>query len=183
MLWLYFNVNVPPLQNLLNYVLLFVVYTAVHIRKHGIEAWKLMLRERAWKYTLFAMADLQGQLHLFGVFTHARYSKTQYTGVVLCMSGLALLIYGDYVNNRLETGLSLKASLHIAPDKEEIKQSITCIDNHSWIGDLSCVSTLAGATLYAIANLIEEHLVAENAIEEVLGQLGMWGTIMCSLAV
>lgn len=49
LLWLYFNINVPPLQNLLNYVLLFVVYTAVHISKHGIEAWKLMLRERAWK--------------------------------------------------------------------------------------------------------------------------------------
>jgi hypothetical protein len=86
LLWLYFNVNVPPLQNLLNYVLLFGVYTAVHIRKHGVEAWKLMLRERAWKCKikrgkviyisivsltlaakdiLFAMADVQGQLHCF----------------------------------------------------------------------------------------------------------------------
>lgn len=28
----------------------------------------------------------------------------QYAGVSLCMIGLAVLIYGDYVNNRLETG-------------------------------------------------------------------------------
>lgn len=53
LLWLYYNVNVPPLQNLLNYVMLFTVYTTVHIRKHGLEAWKLMLRERAWKCKFF----------------------------------------------------------------------------------------------------------------------------------
>ncbi|CAO3675456.1 unnamed protein product [Umbelopsis vinacea] len=86
----------------------------------------------------------------------ARYSAMQYAGVSLCMAGLAVLIYGDYINNRLET------------------------DNHSWIGDLSC---LVGATLYAIANIIEEHFVLENPIEEVLGQLGMWGTLACGLEV
>jgi solute carrier family 35 protein F1/2 len=42
---------------------------------------------------------------------------------------------------------------------------------------------LLGATLYAIANLLEEHLVVESPIEEVLGQLGMWGTLMCGLEV
>ena len=86
LLWLYYNVNVPPLQNLLNYVMLFSVYTTVHIHKHGRDAWKLMIRERAWKCKiwtrnaiqsfkavlilslpclkdiLFAIADLQGQL-------------------------------------------------------------------------------------------------------------------------
>jgi len=90
------------------------------------------------------------------VFANARYSTMQYAGVTLCMTGLAVLIYGDYVNNRLET------------------------DNHSWIGDLSC---LLGATLYAIANMVEEHLVLANPIEEVLGQLGMWGSLMCGLQV
>ncbi|KAI8576405.1 hypothetical protein K450DRAFT_257129 [Umbelopsis ramanniana AG] len=182
LLWLYYNVNVPPLQNLLNYVMLFSVYTTVHIHKHGRDAWKLMIRERAWKYILFAMADLQGNLFvlyafrntsilsaivllswtvpcvviLSVLFTNTRYSAMQYAGVSICMTGLAVLIYGDYVNNRLET------------------------DNHSWIGDLSC---LLGATLYAIANLLEEHLVLESPIEEVLGQLGMWGTLMCGLEV
>ncbi|GAB5585440.1 hypothetical protein Unana1_00340 [Umbelopsis nana] len=182
LLWLYYNVNVPPLQNLLNYVMLFSVYTAVHIYKHGREAWKLMLRERAWKYILFAVADLQGNLFvlyafrntsilsaivllswtvpcvviLSVVFTNARYTTMQYAGVTFCMTGLAVLIYGDYINNRLET------------------------DNHSWVGDLSC---LFGATLYAIANIIEEHFVLENPIEEVLGQLGMWGTLMCGFEV
>jgi hypothetical protein len=42
---------------------------------------------------------------------------------------------------------------------------------------------LVGATLYAIANIIEEHFVLENPIEEVLGQLGMWGTLACGLEV
>jgi hypothetical protein len=57
LLWLYYNVNVPPLQNLLNYVMLFSVYTAVHIYKHGREAWKLMLRERAWKCKLYMIVS------------------------------------------------------------------------------------------------------------------------------
>lgn len=40
------------------------------------------------------------------LFTNTRYSAMQYAGVSLCMTGLAVLIYGDYVNNRLETGMS-----------------------------------------------------------------------------
>jgi solute carrier family 35, member F1/2 len=39
------------------------------------------------------------------LFTNTRYSAMQYAGVSICMIGLAVLIYGDYINNRLETGI------------------------------------------------------------------------------
>ncbi|KAI8979733.1 solute carrier family 35 member SLC35F1/F2/F6, partial [Mycotypha africana] len=37
------------------------------------------------------------------------------------------------------------------------------------------------ATLYAVSNVTEEHLVQHYSTTEFLGQAGLWGSILCGL--
>ncbi|ORX58134.1 DUF914-domain-containing protein [Hesseltinella vesiculosa] len=84
----------------------------------------------------------------------SNYLRTHYMGVILSMSGLALLIYGDVLNLDDPT------------------------TNHAWIGDLLC---LTSATLYAVCNVAEEYLVQFYSISNFLCHIGIFGMVQSSI--
>ncbi|RCH96821.1 hypothetical protein CU097_013159 [Rhizopus azygosporus] len=87
-------------------------------------------------------------------FLHAKYSLIHVRSAVICLVGLALLIWCDTMATDDATA------------------------NHSWIGDIIC---LMSATSYAVCNVIEEHLVSHHTTAEILGKAGLLGSLMCGI--
>ncbi|KAG1471698.1 hypothetical protein G6F56_001970 [Rhizopus delemar] len=87
-------------------------------------------------------------------FLHATYTSTHVRSAALCLFGLAILIWCD------------------------TKGSGDSSANHSWTGDIIC---LISASLYAISNVTEEHLVNHHTTSEFLGKAGLWGSLLCGV--
>jgi len=85
------------------------------------------------------------------VFMRTRYTWSQLTGILICVGGLGMLVGSDQLTDK---------------DWEAVDKVK---------GDLFM---LAGATLYGFTNAYEEFFVRQSPLYEVVGQLGMWGTII-----
>ncbi|CAO3656274.1 unnamed protein product [Mucor fragilis] len=182
-LWRHYAISIPFTQNLCNYILLAVVYTTLSRRNSTsipAPSGSSSNSRLSWQFFGFSFADVLGNvlavlafkntsvlsalvlsswsipciMLLSTYFLNATYSKIHVQSALVCLVGLALLIWGDTID-----------------DDEATK-------NHSWIGDLICLSS---ATLYAISNVTEEHLVKQRTSTEFLGQAGFWGSILCGL--
>ncbi|GAN09761.1 solute carrier family 35 member F2 [Mucor ambiguus] len=166
-LWRRYAISIPFTQNLCNYILLAIVYTTLsRKRPNSIPApsnsglsWQCnVLAVLAFKSTSVLSALVLSSwsipciMLLSTYFLNATYSKIHVQSALVCLVGLALLIWGDTID-----------------DNEATK-------NHSWIGDIICLSS---ATLYAISNVTEEHLVKQHTSTEFLGKAGFWGSILC----
>jgi len=85
------------------------------------------------------------------VFMRRKYTWSQLAGILICVGGLGMLVGSDHLTDK-----SWKAV-------DRVK------------GDLFM---LAGATLYGFTNAAEELFVRQSPLYEVVGQLGMWGTLI-----
>lgn len=84
------------------------------------------------------------------------------TGVAICLAGLLILLFEDSKQgNTISNDDSSEASFPLW-----------------WLGDLL---TLLGAFLYSLSNLLQEHLVRSRPLKEVLGSLGIYGSIFGGL--
>ncbi|ORY92149.1 solute carrier family 35 member SLC35F1/F2/F6 [Syncephalastrum racemosum] len=171
-LWNHYSLNMPFTQNFLTYTLLFIVYGA---RKKDVS--KGLIDKRTWPFLGFSFADVQANVLAVLAFKSTsvlsalivsswtlpcimllsiyclgyRYHAPHYGGVGLSIVGLALLIWSDTIKDEASTA------------------------NHSWIGDLIC---LTSATLYAVSNVTEEHLVNRCTTAEFLWRIGFWGSLL-----
>jgi solute carrier family 35 protein F1/2 len=84
-------------------------------------------------------------------FLKMRFIRWHYLGVFTCLVGMGILIWSD-----MTAGKNF-------PGSDYLK------------GDLFC---LAGATCYALSNVLQEYLVRQKPMYEVVGQLGFWATII-----
>ncbi|KAG1049386.1 hypothetical protein G6F43_008286 [Rhizopus delemar] len=175
-LWQHYGISVPFTQNLVNYLILFIVYygSSILIFKHK------SFSKTSWQFLGFSFADVGGNvlavlafkrtsvlsalilsswsipciMLLSTYFLHAKYTATHIKSAALCLLGLAILIWCDTV------------------------ESDDASANHSWIGDVIC---LMSASLYAISNVTEEHLVRNHTSFEFLGKAGLWGSVLCGI--
>jgi len=85
------------------------------------------------------------------VFMRRKYAWSQLIGIFICVSGLGMLVGSDHL-----TGKSWQAV-------------------HKVKGDMFMI---AGSTLYGFTNAAEEFFVRQSPFYEVVGQLGMWGTLI-----
>ncbi|OQR94995.1 Drug/Metabolite Transporter (DMT) Superfamily [Achlya hypogyna] len=134
-----------------------------------------------WQYALIALADVEGNfltvlaykyttitsVMLLDCFTlpvvmflsinflDAKYTRVHFTGVGLCLSGIAFLMISDIV--RADT------------------QEVGAMDWNALFGDLLC---LFGSTIYAISNVAQEHCVKTKSRREFLGMLGVFGFVL-----
>ncbi|OAD07641.1 hypothetical protein MUCCIDRAFT_32738 [Mucor lusitanicus CBS 277.49] len=170
-LWRHYAISIPFTQNMCNYILLAIVYTTLSRHKHtsiptvssNRLSWQCnVLAVLAFKNTSVLSALVLSSwsipciMLLSTYFLDATYSKIHVQSALVCLVGLALLIWGDTIDDDQAT------------------------KNHSWIGDIICLSS---ATLYAISNVTEEHLVKHHTSTEFLGKAGFWGSILCVLYV
>lgn len=175
------NINhgwvLPTTQTWFLYFTLFVVYTPYTIYQYGFKGWAKMIMRDGWKYIILAAADVEGNFLVIKAFTYTdllscllldawatpscmffcwlymrtRYHWTQILGVFICIAGLGLLVTSDLLTDKNYQALNKGK------------------------GDAFMI---AGATLYGFSNATEEYLVRRRPLYEVVGQLGMWGTII-----
>ncbi|PRW60646.1 solute carrier family 35 member F1-like [Chlorella sorokiniana] len=174
------GVSAPTLQSSLNYFLLGVVYTAVHIRSNGFR-WKC----RWWAYAVLALLDVEANaclvlayrftsltsvtlldsftipmaLVLSAALLGASYRRGHYAGAAVCVAGLLLLVATDRSGSSAGGSGSGDGS------------SVT---SNPLLGDGLVV---LGATLYALCNVLQEWLLGDVPAEELLGMLGCFGCL------
>jgi len=164
-------------QTLFLYFTLFITYTPYTIYKYGFVGWGKMVIRDGWKYFILAACDVEGNflvvrafqytnllscmlldawaipscLFFSWLFMRVRYRWSQLTGILICVGGLGMLVAADQLTDKDYPALS------------KVK------------GDMFM---LAGATLYGFTNAAEEFFVRKSPLYEVVGQLGMWGTLI-----
>ena len=85
------------------------------------------------------------------LYNRPKYHYTQILGILICVAGLGLLVASDEITDK-----DWPAS-------------------NKGLGDGFMI---LGATLYGFTNATEEIFVRRRPLYEVVGQLGMWGTII-----
>jgi len=85
------------------------------------------------------------------IYMRPRYHWTQILGVFVCIAGLGLLVASDQITDKDWTALNRAK------------------------GDGFMI---AGATLYGFTNATEEFFVRKRPLYEVIGQLGLYGTLI-----
>ncbi|KAG1881265.1 hypothetical protein F4604DRAFT_1879751 [Suillus subluteus] len=85
------------------------------------------------------------------VYMRTKYHWTQVLGILVCVGGLGMLVSSDMLTDKNYPALSKGK------------------------GDAFMI---VGATLYGFTNATEEFFVRRSPLYEVVGQLGMWGTLI-----
>ncbi|KAF7370715.1 hypothetical protein MSAN_00704700 [Mycena sanguinolenta] len=165
-----------------SYFSLFAVYTPYTMYRYGFLGWCKMIFKDGWKYIILAACDVEGNFMVVKAYQYTdllscmlldawaipvcmffsyiymrpRYHWTQILGVFICILGLGLLVGSDE--------LTQKDWVAAAKGK----------------GDAFMV---AGATLYGFSvECYRGVFRAESGLfTKVVGQLGMWGTIICGI--
>jgi len=171
------NWSLPTTQTFFLYFSLFCIYTPYTIYQYGLKGWGKMLLRDGWKYFLLAACDVEGNftvvkayqytdllscmlldawaipvcLFLCWVYMRTKYHWTQILGVLICVGGLGMLVSSDFITDKSWPALNKGK------------------------GDALMI---IGATLYGISNATEEFFVRKSPLYEVVGQLGMWGTLI-----
>jgi solute carrier family 35 protein F1/2 len=100
-----------------------------------------------------------------------RYTLLHCVGVVLCISGIGVLVFSDFYEGdgckHTPTGTRACAVFADAVQASEAKNAL--------LGDLIC---LAASVLYAVSNVFQEKFVKQYNREEYLGMLGLWGFLI-----
>ncbi|RKP06049.1 solute carrier family 35 member SLC35F1/F2/F6, partial [Thamnocephalis sphaerospora] len=174
------QVSVPTTQSFLNYVLLALVYNTIQLGRHGWRHWFKVLRTRGWIYLILGLVDVEANYFVVLAYQYtsllsamlldswaipccmilsyfmlkSRYRWLQYAGVALCLAGAGLLFKSD-----LEAGKEV-------PGSDILR------------GDLFCI---LGATLYGFSNVLEEKLAGQFELPEVIGMLGLFGSIVSGI--
>ncbi|KAF8261903.1 DUF914-domain-containing protein [Lactarius quietus] len=171
------NWALPTTQSLFLYLSLFMSYTPYTIYRYGFDGWLKVIYKSGWKYIILAACDVEANflvvmayqytdllscmlleawaipvcMFFSYVYMRTLFHWTQFLGVVICVTGLCLLVASDQMTNKTWSAL----------DRGK--------------GDLFMI---IGATLYGFTNGTEEFFVRQSPLYEVLGQLGLWGMIV-----
>lgn len=136
-----------------------------------------MVFRDGWKYFFLAACDVEGNflvvkaynyttllscmlldawaipvcLFFCWLYMRPKYQLTQLLGVVVCVAGLGLLVASDHIT-----------------EKDYAAKNMALGDGFM----------ILGASLYGFTNATEEFFVRRRPLYEVVGQLGMWGTLI-----
>uniref|UniRef100_A0A6B2L9V4 EamA domain-containing protein n=1 Tax=Arcella intermedia TaxID=1963864 RepID=A0A6B2L9V4_9EUKA len=169
------NVNIPTTQSGVNYLLLAIVYSLVLLKQGKLRETITSISKMKY-YFLLAFIDVEANflvvkayqytnitsitlldcfsipcVVLFtGLFLKTRYNLRHILGVILCIGGLAILVYSDINTLNVDS-------------KEKL------------IGDVLC---LAGALLYAVSNVGAEAFSKKYNRVEYLAMVGSFGTLV-----
>ncbi|KOS16866.1 putative solute carrier family 35 member [Escovopsis weberi] len=174
--------NIPALQTIFNYALLFLAYTALFLARDGPRAWCAVARADGWRYLLMAFLDVEGNyftvlayrytnilsaqlLNFWSIvcvvilsfaILRVRYKIPQVAGILVACGGMGILLASDHITGSGGDGDG-------AAPADKLK------------GDLF---GLLGATLYGTSNVLEEWLVSRRPAHHVLSFMGLFGIII-----
>ena len=101
------------------------------------------------------------------------YNRRQILSALVCLVGLGIIVYADSNKNNA-------ASESSASEKPSSESSSESTNGDSIKGDLLC---LAGASLYALNNVLAEKFCKTNSRVEYLSFLGLFGTIISAVQI
>ncbi|TFL02085.1 DUF914-domain-containing protein [Pterulicium gracile] len=168
----------PTTQSVFLYFALFIIYTPYTMYQYGMKGWAKMVLRDGWKYIILAACDVEANfmvvkayqysnllscmllnawatpvcMFFSWVYMRPRYRWSQILGVLVCIGGLGMLVASDQLTNKDYVAANVAKGNGLM---------------------------LAGATLYGFTNATEEFFVRNSPLYEVVGQLGMWGFIIC----
>ncbi|KAI6016084.1 DUF914-domain-containing protein [Pisolithus microcarpus] len=174
------NWSLPTTQTWFLYFSLFAVYTPYTIYQYGFKGWAKMIWRDGWKCTpdfILACCDVEGNflvvkaynytdllscmlldawaipvcIFFCWIYMRTKYHWTQILGILICVGGLGMLVASDMLTDKNYPALNKGK------------------------GDAFMI---IGATLYGFTNATEEFFVRRSPLYEVVGQLGMWGTLI-----
>ncbi|KIM83020.1 hypothetical protein PILCRDRAFT_819814 [Piloderma croceum F 1598] len=171
------NWALPTTQTFFLYFSLFCIYTPYTIYQYGFKGWLKVIWKDGWKYFILASCDVEGNflvvkayqytdllscmlldawaipvcLFFCWIYMRTKYHWTQILGVFVCVGGLGMLVGSDMLTDKNFPATSRGK------------------------GDAFMI---VGATLYGFTNATEEFFVRRSPLYEVVGQLGMWGTLI-----
>ncbi|KAE9401082.1 DUF914-domain-containing protein [Gymnopus androsaceus JB14] len=170
------NWALPTTQNVFFYFTLFITYTPYTMYKYGFRGWAEMVMRDGWKYIILAACDVEGNFMVVKAY--------EYTDLLSCMLldawaiPVCLFISWIYFRTKYHWTQLLTGKNYQAVAKGK--------------GDALMI---AGATLYGFTNATEELFVRKRPLYEVcswkiypfqiinkyqvVGQLGMFGFIIC----
>ncbi|KAG6813164.1 hypothetical protein H0H92_013571 [Tricholoma furcatifolium] len=122
--------------------------------KNGLKGWGNMVLRDGWKYGLKGWGNMvlrDGWKYFILASFDVEGNFLVVKGVFICVAGLGLLVTSDELTDKDWTALSRAK------------------------GDAFMI---AGATLYGLSNSTEEFFVRRRPLYEVVGQMGMWGTLI-----
>ncbi|KAH9167482.1 DUF914-domain-containing protein [Lactarius sanguifluus] len=174
------NWALPTTQTFFLYFSLFAIYTPYTIYQYGFGGWFKVIYKDGWKYIILAACDVEGNFLVVKAYQYTdllscmlldawaipvcmffsylymrtRFHWTQLLGVMICVAGLGLLVGADQITDKDWPALNKGK------------------------GDAFMI---IGASLYGFTNATEEFFVRKRPLYEVVGQLGMWGTIISGI--
>ncbi|GLB41885.1 putative DUF914-domain-containing protein [Lyophyllum shimeji] len=171
------NWALPTTQTWFLYFSLFLIYTPYTIYQYGFKGWGNIVLRDGWKYFILAACDVEGNflvvkayqytdllscmlldawaipvcMFFAWIYMRPKYHWTQILGVAVCIAGLGMLVASDRITDKDWPALNRAK------------------------GDGFMI---AGATLYGFTNATEEFFVRKRPLYEVVGQLGLYGTLI-----
>ncbi|EFC44348.1 predicted protein, partial [Naegleria gruberi] len=175
-----FNINLPTLQNAISYTTLLAFYFPLLL----VHKWCFPVVKKPWKYIFFAFADVEANflvvkayqyttitsvmlldcftipsvMLLSFLFLNRTYRWTHIVGVLICLTGLGLLVLSDYLRSI----------------SEEHHQTSENPWYYLLMGDAFCI---VGSFCYAI-KVSKPRLSDNDCAIEYLGMVGLFGTII-----
>jgi len=169
--------QLPTTQTFFLYFSIFSIYAPYTIYQYGFRGWLKVIFKDGWKYIILAVCDVEGNYTVVKayqyttllscmlldawaipvcmaftyIYLRTHYHWTQILGVMICVAGLGLLVASDEITKKDWPSVNMGK------------------------GDAFMI---LGASLYGFTNATEEFFVRRRPLYEVVGQLGMWGTII-----
>ncbi|KAG9017167.1 hypothetical protein FRB90_001519 [Tulasnella sp. 427] len=189
--------NAPTTQTFFLYFSLFAIYTPYTIYQYGFRGWgKLILRD-GWKYFILACCDVEGNFLVVKAYQYTtllscmlldcwaipvcmffqwlyqrpKYHWTQILGVAIAMTGLGLQVLSDHNTEKDYPAVNMvKGDIFML-----VGATLYGFSKHELLS-----SHHEGIDLGRVvpANATEEKFVRTSPLYEVVGQLGMWGTLI-----
>ncbi|KAG6821458.1 hypothetical protein H0H93_010182 [Arthromyces matolae] len=189
------NWSLPTTQTFFLYFSIFAIYTPYTIYQYGFKGWGNMILRDGWKYFILACFDVEGNflvvkayqytdllscmlldawaipvcMFVSWLYMRPRYHWTQILGVFICVAGLGLLVASDELTDKDWTAL------------DRAKGDGFMIAGATLYGLCECQEIGISSVLpdyLPVANATEEFFVRKRPLYEVVGQLGMWGTLI-----
>jgi solute carrier family 35, member F1/2 len=159
------------------YFTLFIIYTPYTIYKYSLKGWGKMVLRDGWKYFFLAACDVEANFLAVKAY--------QYTNLLSCMLldawAIPVCIFFSWLYMRPKYHWTQLLGVFIAIAGMGMQVASDQITDKDWKavskvkGD---IFMLVAASLYGCANATEEYFVRMSPLYEVVGQLGMWGTLI-----
>uniref|UniRef100_A0A8B9YA61 Solute carrier family 35 member F2 n=2 Tax=Bos TaxID=9903 RepID=A0A8B9YA61_BOSMU len=177
-----YKVNTPMLQSFINYCLLFLIYTVMLAFQSGSDNLLYILKKKWWKCILLGLADVEANYLIVRAYQNTTLTSVQSLldcfGIPVLMALSWFILYAGYrvIHLIAVAGCLLGVGTMVGADILAGREDNT--GNNVLIGD---ILVLLGASLYAVSNVCEEYIVKKLSRKEVLGMVGLFGTIISGI--